>query len=126
FTDSDKRYYPDALIPVHATYSSRMPKTDNRIPKQTAQAFCVDVYVAPDTSLGIFSGTAKLKANSKITTLPIQLTILACVIPGEDVVTIDHNSYGSSWLAQQFAGSCQRDPAHWLESKQLSGRIHAR
>ena len=125
FTDSDKRYYPDALIPVHATYSSRLPEPDNRIPKQTAQAFWVDVYVAPDTPLGIFSGTAKLKANSKITTLPIQLTVLACVIPGEDVVTIDHNSYGSSWLAQQFAGSYQRDPDHWFESNQFFELIHA-
>jgi hypothetical protein len=125
FTDSDKRYYPDALIPVHATYSSRLPEPDNRIPKQTAQAFWVDVYVAPDTRLGIFSGTAKLKANSKITTLPIQLTVLACVIPGEDVVTIDHNSYGSSWLAEQFAGSYQRDPDHWFESNQFFELIHA-
>ena len=125
FTDSDKRYYPDALIPVHATYSSRLPEPDNRIPKQTAQAFWVDVYVAPDTRLGIFSGTAKLKANSKITTLPIQLTVLACVIPGEDVVTIDHNSYGSSWLAQQFAGSYQRNLDHWFESNQFFEVIHA-
>ena len=125
FTDSDKRYYPDALIPVHATYSSRLPEPDNRIPKQTAQAFWVDVYVAPDTRLGIFSGTAKLKANSKITTLPIQLTVLACVIPGEDVVTIDHNSYGSSWLAQQFAGSYQRNLDHWFESNQFFELIHA-
>ena len=124
FTDSDKRYYPDALIPVHATYSSRLPEPDNRIPKQT-QAFWVDVYVAPDTRLGIFSGTAKLKANSKITTLPIQLTVLACVIPGEDVVTIDHNSYGSSWLAQQFAGSYRRDPDQWFESNQFFELIHA-
>jgi len=125
FTDSDKRYYPDALIPVHATYSSRLPEPDNRIPKKTAQAFWVDVYVAPDTRLGIFSGTAKLKANSKITTLPIQLTVLACVIPGEDVVTIDHNSYGSSWLAQQFAGSYQRNLDHWFESNQFFELIHA-
>jgi len=125
FTDSDKRYYPDALIPVHATYSSRLPEPDNRIPKQTAQAFWVDVYVAPDTRLGIFSGTAKLKANSKITTLPIQLTVLACVIPGEDVVTIDHNSYGSSWLAQQFAGSYQRNSDDWFESNQFFELIHA-
>ena len=125
FTDSDKRYYPDALIPVHATYGSRLPEPDNRIPKQTAQAFWVDVYVAPDTRLGIFSGTAKLKANSKITTLPIQLTVLACVIPGEDVVTIDHNSYGSSWLAQQFAGSYRRDPDQWFESNQFFELIHA-
>ncbi len=125
FTDSDKRYYPDALISVHTTYSSRLPEPDNRIPKQTAQAFWVDVYVAPDTRLGIFSGTAKLKANSKITTLPIQLTVLACVIPREDVVTIDHNSYGSSWLAQQFAGSYQRDSDHWFESNQFFELIHA-
>jgi len=125
FTDSDKRYYPDALVPVHATYSSRLPEPDNRITKQTAQAFWVDVYVASDTRLGIFSGTAKLKANSKITTLPLQLTVLACVIPGEDVVTIDHNSYGSSWLAQQFAGSYRRDPDQWFESNQFFELIHA-
>lgn len=125
FTDSDKHYYPDALIPVHLTYSSRLPEPDNRISQQTAQAFWVDVYIAPDAHPGTLSGSATLKAGAKIMTLPIHLTILASVIPAEDVVTIDHNSYGSSWLAQQFAASYQRNPEHWFESDQFFGLIHA-
>ncbi len=124
-TDSDKHYYPDALIPVHSTYSSRLPEPDNRIPQQTAQAFWVDVYIAPDAHPGTLSGSATLKAGTKMMTLPIQLTVLASVIPKEDVVTIDHNSYGSSWLAQQFAASYQRNPDHWFESDQFFGLIHA-
>src|SRR5919108_3400399 len=99
YADSDKRYYPDALIPVHTIYSSRLPEPDNEIPKQTTQSFWVDIYTAPDAHPGIRSGRANLKAGAKIITLPIQLTVLASVIPREDVVTIDHNSYGSSWLA---------------------------
>ena len=125
FTDSDKHYYPDALIPVHSTYSSRLPEPDNRISQQTAQAFWVDVYIAPDAHPGTLSGNATLKAGTKIMTLPIQLTVMASVIPAEDAVTIDHNSYGSSWLAQQFAASYQRDPEHWFESNQFFGLIHA-
>lgn len=124
-TDSDKHYYPDALIPVHTTYSSRLPEPDNAIPKQTTQAFWVDVYIAPDTRPGTMSGWARLKAGGKITNLPIQLTVLGSVIPGEDVVTIDHNSYGSSWLAQQFAASYQRNPDRWFESDQFFELIHA-
>jgi len=125
FTDSDRHYYPDALIPVHATYSSRLPEPDNKIPQQTAQAFWVDVYIPPDTRPGILSGRAQLKAGAKITILPIQLTVLASIIPREDVVTIDHNSYGSSWLAQQFAASYQHNPDHWFESDQFFGLVHA-
>jgi len=124
FTDSDQHYYPDALIPVRATYNSRLPEPDNRIPLQTAQAFWVDVYIAPDTRPGVLPGRARLKASGKITTLPIQLTVLGCIIPAEDVVTIDHNSYGSSWLAQQFAGSYQRNSDHWFEGDQFLELIH--
>jgi len=125
FTDSDRHYYPDALIPVHATYSSRLPEPDNNIPQQTSQAFWVDVYIPPDTRPGILSGRAQLKAGAKTTILPIRLTVLASIIPGEDVVTIDHNSYGSSWLAQQFVASYQHNPDHWFESDQFFGLVHA-
>ena len=34
FTDPDKHYYPDALVPVHGSYSSRLPKPDNKIARQ--------------------------------------------------------------------------------------------
>jgi len=125
FTDSDQHYYPDALIPVRTTYNSRLPEPDNEIPQQTAQAFWVDVYISPDARPGVLLGRAQLKAGAKVISLPIQLTVLASVIPGEDVVTIDHNSYGSSWLAQQFAASYERNPDQWFESNQFFGLIHA-
>jgi hypothetical protein len=125
FTDSDRHYYPDALIPVSAGYGSRLPEPDNRIPQQTAQAFWVDVYIELDTRPGLLTGRAQLKAGGKITILPIQLKVLECAIPSEDVVTIDHNSYGSSWLAQQFAASNQHNPDHWFESDEFFGLIRA-
>ena len=125
FTDSDKQYYPDALIPVRSTYSSRLPEPDNAIPRQTSQAFWVDIYSAADAPPSVVSGWAKLKVGARTTTLPIQLRVLNCAIPGEDVVTIDHNSYGSSWLAEQFAASYRRNPDHWFESDEFFGLIHA-
>jgi hypothetical protein len=125
FVDVDRQYYPDALIPVHMPYSSRLPEPDNRIPQQTAQAFWVDVYISADARPGTLSGRARLKSGAKVVVLPIRLTVLAPVIPAEDVVTMDHNSYGSSWLAEQFPASYQRDPDHWFESDQFFGLIHA-
>jgi hypothetical protein len=125
FVDSDKQYYPDALIPVRTPYSSRLPEPDNRISNQTAQAFWVDVYIPADARPGTFSGSAKLKSAAKVISLPIRLTVLAPVIPPEDVLTMDHNSYGSSWLAEQFPASYRRDPAHWFESDEFFALVHA-
>jgi hypothetical protein len=40
-------------------------------------------------------------------------------------VTIDHNSYGSSWLAEQFTALHQHNVEHWFESDQFFGLIRA-
>ena len=111
FVDSDKQYYPDALIPVRTPYSSRLPEPDNRISNQTAQAFWVDVYIPAHARPGTFRGSVRLKSAAKVISLPMRLTVLAPVIPPEDVLTMDHNSYGSSWLAEQFPASYRRDPS---------------
>ncbi|MBL0159682.1 MAG: hypothetical protein IPP47_21640 [Bryobacterales bacterium] len=37
-------YWPDALIPVTGAHASRMPEPDNRIAKQTVQAFWLDLF----------------------------------------------------------------------------------
>jgi len=125
FTESDQRYYPDALIPVRTPYSSRLPAPDNQIPQQTVQAFWVDVYIPADAKPGTLFGKAKLQTGAKAVVLPLQLVILESLIPAEDVVTVDHNSYGSSWLAGQFGDSYRRDPSRWFESDQFFGLIHA-
>ena len=104
FTDSDKRYYPDALVPTPSPYSSRLPEPDNKIDQQTAQAFWVDVYIPADARPGVYGGKARLKCGRSSAALALQLTVLDRLIPPEDVVTIDHNSYGSNFLAEQYYG----------------------
>lgn len=125
FVDADKHYFPDALVPVHGTYSSRLPEPDNKIAQQTAQAFWVDVYVPPDAQPGVVSGKARLKCGASTIAVPLQLTVLDRVIPAEDVVTIDHNSYGSSFLAEQYGTAYRSYSGNWFESDQFFRLIHA-
>jgi hypothetical protein len=125
FVDSDKHYFPDALVPVHGTYSSRLPEPDNKIAQQTAQAFWVDVYVPPDAQPGVLSGKARLRYGASTITVPLQLTVLDRVIPADDVVTIDHNAYGSSFLAEQYGTAYQSYSGNWFESEQFFRLIHA-
>lgn len=96
--ESDQRYYPDALIPTKLPYRSRMPEPDNRIEKQTQQAFWVDLWIAPDAKPWVYRFQARLEAGGKRVTLPVELRVLAAVVPDKDVVAMDHNSYGSSFI----------------------------
>jgi hypothetical protein len=125
FTDSDKRYYPDALVPVHSPYSSQLPDPDNKIAHQSAQGFWVDVYIPPDARPGVFTGKARLKCGASMATLAIQLNVLERVIPADDVLTIDHNSYGSSFLAEQYPSAYHSYSGNWFESDQFFRLIHA-
>jgi len=104
FTDSNKSYYPDALVPVSLPHSSRLPDPDNRIEKQTAQAYWIDVWVPADAIPGVYKGQARLTAEGKTTRTPIELRVLDATVPAEDVVIIDHNSYGSGWLSGMYGG----------------------
>jgi len=101
-TESDKQYYPDALIPVQQPYHSDMPEPDNRIAKQTAQAFWVDLWIPPDAEPKTYQTQAILQAAGETRKLNIQVSVLAAVIPNDDVLLMDHNSYGSSWLAEEY------------------------
>jgi len=125
FTTADKRYYPDALIPVRGPYSSRLPEPDNKVPQQTAQAFWVDVYIPSEAKSGVFAGKAELNCGSRRVTLPIELRVLEQAVPPEDVVTIDHNSYGSSFLAEQYETAYRKYSGNWYESDQFFHLIHA-
>ncbi len=123
FVDSEKRYYPDALIPMKSPYSSRFPEPDNHIANQAVQAFWVDVWIPEDAAPGIVKGAAVLKSGGKRKKLPIRLEVLPAVIPPEDAITIDHNSYGTSWMAKSYKpeGMTTDD---FLRSDELFHLIH--
>src|SRR5262245_47946824 len=94
---ADKKYYPDALVPVTNPYRAAIPDTENNILGQTSQAFWVDLWIPSGAKPGIYPGEAKLQSGSKGRSLKIQLQVLQAVIPEEDALIVDHNSYGSSW-----------------------------
>ena len=103
FTEADHEYYPDALIPVHLPYASTIPEPDNRIPQQTAQAFWVDVWIPAGASPGHVKGQISVRAaGAQAATAPFEIEVLDARVPDNDVVTIDHNSYGTSWLADMY------------------------
>ncbi len=99
---SDKHYYPDALIPVHLPYSFQMPDPENVIEGQTARAFWVDVWIAPNTKPGVYHGRARLVDGSARRSVPFTISVLPAVIPAQDIIDMDSNSYGAGWLQQQY------------------------
>lgn len=100
--NKDGSYYPDALIPVSAPYESQLPEPSNRVENQTTQAFWVDLWIGRDAAPGTLECKAVLRAAGRETILPIQVDVLPATIPEDDIPTIDHNSYGSSWIAGYY------------------------
>ncbi len=98
----DKRYYPDALIPVHLPYSFKMPDPENGVQGQKVRAFWVDLWIASDTKPGIYNGRAQLFDGSARKTVPFAVSVLPAEIPTQDVIDIDSNSYGIGWLRHQY------------------------
>ena len=125
FTESDKHYYPDALIPVPVTYHSQLPEPDNRIPNQTAQAFWVDFWIAADARPGTYRASAALEAAGTTSRLPIELKVLPAVIPNDDAIVMDHNSYGSSWIADEYPAVSRKLGEGFYQSDEFFRLIHA-
>ncbi len=125
FLPASKRYYPDALIPVHSPFRSTMPEPDNRVPHQTAQGFWVDIWVPEKTRPGMYKMTVTLKAGQSVSSIPIELTVIAATVPAEDAVAIDHNSYGTSWLADQYPALRKRLGADFYTSDEFFRLIHS-
>ena len=111
--DSIKMQYPDALIPVTLPYRAK--------PEHAAQAFWVDVWVPRDSRPGVVRGEAALRTATGPKTIPIEIEILRATVPAEDAITIDHNSYGTAWLPEQYPGA--DDTASILRLSQAYHRI---
>ncbi len=126
---ADKKYYPDALIPVTNPYraisQAFWPDAENNIAGQTSQAFWVDVWVPRGAKPGLDEGEATLQSGSKRFSLKIQLEVLQATIPEDDALTVDHNSYGTSWLAQLYPKLRQAQGEAFFRSDALFGLIHA-
>lgn len=106
FMPAVKSWYPDALIPVRVPFTSALPTPDNKIPKQTSQAFWLDVWIPKEAMPGVHEGVITLRAsNGTQTRLPLRVEVLPAVVPAADVVSPDHNSYGTNWLQGQYPKS---------------------
>ncbi len=125
FSISDKKYYPDALIPVLIPYQSELPDPENQIKGQTDQVFWVDIWVPKEAKPGLYQGNAVLRAGRAESVLKIQLKVLQAIIPEEDALTIDHNSYGTSWLAELYPKLRQVHGQSFFASDALFGLIHS-
>lgn len=107
----DHRYYPDALIPIHSSFAVTTPEAGNRIHGQTAHAYWVDVWIPPDAAPKTYRGSARLSGNGPPQIVAIEINVLPRIIPDHDAVTMDNNSYGTSWLLAQYPNTL----AHLVE-----------
>ena len=123
--EDERGYYPDALAPVETPYRSRMPEPDNRVPKQTAQSFWIDVWIPWGAKPGTYQGEARLEADGTVVSRPLELVVLAATVQKREVVTVDHNSYGSGWIGALYPEARQRGGESFQSSDELFGLIHA-
>ena len=123
--DRGQSYYPDALVPARLPYHSRLPEPDNQIADQKTQAFWVDVWVPADAHPGEYAVTFRLQSGEGTTEAKQSVRVLPARVPDDDVVTIDHNSYGSSWLGDQYPRLREREGEAFYRSDAFFRLIHA-
>ncbi len=125
YVPAAKRYFPDALVPVRGPYRSAMPEPDNKVPRQTAQVFWLDVWIPARARPGEYQTTATLRTGSGESRLPIRVKVLAATVPAEDAVAIDHNTYGTSWFAAQYPNLIRQTGADFWRGDRFYALIHA-
>jgi hypothetical protein len=121
----NKAYFPDALVPAKAPYRSRLPEPDNRIEGQKAQAFWVDVWIPADARPGDYPLQFRVTSGEGEARLTVPIHVLAATVPGDDVVVMDHNSYGSSWIGDLYPKARERAGKDFYRSDAFFQLIHA-
>ncbi|MCZ2079183.1 MAG: DUF4091 domain-containing protein [Bryobacterales bacterium] len=116
-------YYPDALIPVSGTHESHIPNPDNRIENQKSEAYWLDVWVPAGASPGEYAIQVTLNADGKQAAARVPVTVLDANYPSDDVIAIDHNSYGSTWLPALYPKAAKQED--FYTSAELFRLIHA-
>jgi hypothetical protein len=105
----DRRQFPDALIPVALPYAGGG--------EHVANAFWIDVWIPRDARVGPARGEAVATVDGARLALPIEIDVVAAVVPRDDAVVLDHNSYGSSWLPDLYP--------HATDTESILRLIHA-
>ena len=123
--EREKTQVPDALVPVRTPYRSRLPEPDNRVEGQKAQAFWVDVWVPANARTGEYPLQFRLASGEGEARVAVGIRVLAATVPNEDVVTIDHNSYGSSWIGDLYSRTRERVGSEFFRSDTFFKLIHA-
>jgi hypothetical protein len=119
-----KNYYPDALVPVAGVVQSKLPEPDNRIEKQTAQGYWLDVWIGENAAPGVYRTKAVLEAEGRKSTATIEVRVLAAAVPAEDAVIMDSNSYGTSWLAEDYPALSSHGTGDFFTSDRFFQLIH--
>jgi hypothetical protein len=123
--ETNKTYYPDALIPVELPYRSRLPEPDNKIPGQNAQAFWIDIWIPGNTQPGEYTLRFRLTSAEGGAESAVPVRVIAATVPDQDVVAIDHNSYGSSWIGDLYPKQLERSGGAFYTSDTFFKLIHA-
>jgi hypothetical protein len=125
FLPSKNVYYPDALIPAALPYRGQLPEPENRIAGQTAQSFWLDIWIPEDARPGLRRLTATLDSGEAKQAMTIDVQVLDDVVPAEDAVFIDHNSYGTSWFTAQYPALAKGQSGGFFLSDAFFSLIHA-
>jgi len=123
--EKDQVWYPDALVPVKLPHTARLPDPDNRIENQRVQAYWVDIWVPAGTQPGEYPLTFALESAEGNAEAAVKVRVLPSVIPDQDAVVIDHNSYGSSWIGDIYPGEHARNGTDFYRSDAFFRLIHA-
>ncbi len=100
----EPRYCVDALLPVAGGSLQQLPDPDNAVAGQTHQEYWIAVFVPADAPVGPAEGRLTLAADAERVELPLTVEVLDAVIPDEDAVICDHNSYGCRWIEGMYPG----------------------
>ena len=101
YKPAGKTWYPDALVPVRLPLRAAS-HDDNKIPGQRVQAFWLDVWIPATARAGKYQGTVEVHGSGAPVRLPVAIEVLPAVIPADDVVLPDHNSYGAAFIQAQY------------------------
>jgi hypothetical protein len=120
-----QRYIPDALVPVSMPHAGALPDADNRIPKQTTQSYWIDVWVPAEAAPGNYTVDIALRAGSETVTKSVKIAVMSAKVPTDDVMSMDHNSYGSLFLVEQYPKLAAKYGGEFLSSDAMFKIIHA-
>ncbi|NKB70306.1 MAG: hypothetical protein GKR89_24815 [Candidatus Latescibacteria bacterium] len=100
--EGDPAYCVDALIPLQPGTPQHLPDPDNQIATQTQQEFWVDIFAPAAAAVGRRTGRIELGTETERVELAFSIEVLDAVVPDQETVICDHNSYGSDPFRQLY------------------------